>query len=142
MTRKLETYRTLVLLTFAVDAFMQYLYFSGATLSNELVRVGEWNGYGAVIGFSGASMLYYAWMFLHFSGLGCMFFYWSIGKWLFLAGVVLGIPGAALSGLVVLTPLEMTLSNLSYMFSVFALGMAFFSPPVLARFRSTARADA
>ncbi len=99
----------------------------------------DWVGHGALISHQAYLMLFIVSLVFQFLGLLGLVFFIGFGRWLFLFSLLLGIPLGLLGGYYVITPVESGVYAVIRLISSFVLGMAFFSRPVLARFRSNRR---
>ena len=135
MGKEIERYQALVLITILFEFILQYLYFSGASISVESEAAKQWQNFGAITSYSTSYILYYSWLLFHLVGLIGMFFFWWPSKFLILISIAVSVFLSATNGISLMSPFENTLYSIASISYIFSVGMAFFSPPVLVKFR-------
>lgn len=106
--------------------------------SEEVGNALSWSGLDAILPLDVTSYLFVAWLFLYAMAHLLSFFFVHYARWLLVAVLVLGIFMSVVSGLMVTSPVLGVLWSIHYTIQPFYIGMAFFSPDVVAAFRGDA----
>lgn len=137
MKSELRLFRPFLALTLFTSIGADYL--SRIVVENDQSGLFDWVGHGALLPHEAYDVLYAIGFAAYYGGIIALFLFWGFGRWLFLLSLLLTIPTGFLGGYLVITPAESGVYAILGIMNAFVLGMAFFSPPVLARFRSNQR---
>ena len=138
MNKDCENFRALVIASGVSLALASAYSMFAKPYSEELGNALSWNGFDAALPFDVTNVLFLAWLFIYAMAHLLSFFFVHYARWLLVAALGLGVILSIVSGLLVSDAVLNVLWAVHYTIQPFYIGMAFFSPAILAAFRGDA----